>query len=72
MNKNSKDADDKVLNENYNEIIEFLDEYYGKPQATPRPISRFKVSWFDFQLFKTGQNPEYELAIICIPVVQLG
>lgn len=39
-----KSVDDKVLNENYNEIIEFLDEYYGRPHSTPKPISRFKVS----------------------------
>ena len=40
----SKNVEDKVLNENYNEIIDFLDEYYGKPQPTPKPISRFNVS----------------------------
>lgn len=41
----SKDVDDKVLNDNYNEIIEFLDEYYGKPHSTPKPaVSRCKVS----------------------------
>ena len=39
-----KSVDDKVLNDNYNEIIEFLDEYYGRPHSTPKPISRFKVS----------------------------
>ena len=40
----NSDKDDKVLNDNYNEIIEFLDEYYGKPLSTPKPVSRFKVS----------------------------
>ncbi len=44
LRSNSKDVDDKVLSENYNEIIEFLDEYYGKPHCTPKPVPRVKVS----------------------------
>lgn len=40
----SKGVDDDVLNENYNEIIDFLDEYYGKPHSTPKPVPRLKVS----------------------------
>ncbi|XP_028393643.1 anoctamin-7-like isoform X1 [Dendronephthya gigantea] len=39
----NSEKDDKLLNENYNEIIEFLDEYYGKPQSTPKPVSRYRA-----------------------------
>lgn len=42
---------DKLLNENYNEIIEFLDEYYGKPQSAPKPVCRFRVSWINLVLY---------------------
>jgi hypothetical protein len=47
----SSSKGDDVLNENYNEILEFLDEYYGKPHSTPKPISRFKVSRVTFHAY---------------------
>ena len=59
----SKSADDKVLNDNYNEIIEFLDEYYGKPHSTPKPVSRFKVSRGDFFMYSTVYNSDFRVVL---------
>ena len=40
----NKAMDDEALQENYHEIFQFLDEFYGKPKTTPKPVVRFKVS----------------------------
>ena len=43
----NKNIDDQALQDNYDEIFQFLDEFYGKLKkpATKKPKVRFKVSF---------------------------
>lgn len=43
--KHDKTVEDEALKDGYDEIFEFLDEYYGKPTKKKKTLTvRFKVS----------------------------